>query len=108
MENTKWDACMKICEDEPAWGLLKIRDKKNYFQEYIANLKKEIQMQKKAKTEANKVLFMKMLREHKNLTSDCKMHKVQYDFITDPRWRLLEGIEKQNAFQEYLDKLALK
>lgn len=40
MENTKWDACMKICEDEPAWGLLKIRDKKNYYQEYIANLKK--------------------------------------------------------------------
>jgi hypothetical protein len=30
-----------------------------------------------------------MLREHKNLTSDCKMHKIQYDFITDPRWRIL-------------------
>lgn len=34
--------------------------------------------------------FLKMLRENKTLTSDCKMHKIAYDFITDPRWRLLD------------------
>ena len=60
-------------------------------------------MEKKAKTEANKIQFIKMMREHKNLTSDCKMHKVQFEFITDPRWRLLEGIDKENAFQQYMD-----
>lgn len=92
--NTKWDACMKICEDEPVWGLLKISEKKKYFQQYVGNVKKQNELQKKVKTEANKVQFLKMLKEHKKLTSDCKMHKVQYDFITDPRWRMLDGIEK--------------
>lgn len=33
------------------------------------------------------------------------MHKVQYDFITDPRWRILEGNDKENAFQDYMDEL---
>lgn len=49
-----------------------------------------------------------MLREHKNLTSDCKMHKIQYDFITDPRWRILEGVDKENTFQDYMDELYVK
>ena len=48
-----------------------------------------------------------MLKQHKNLTSDCKMHKVQFEFITDPRWRLLEGIDKENAFQQYMDELLI-
>lgn len=39
--NTKWDACMKICEDEQAWGLLKISEKKKYFQQYVGNVKKQ-------------------------------------------------------------------
>ena len=30
-----------------------------------------------------------MLRENKKLTSECKMHKIAYDFMADPRWRLL-------------------
>ena len=46
-----------------------------------------------------------MLKENKNLTSDCKMHRVAYDFMTDPRWRLLEEHEKENAFQGYMDEL---
>lgn len=46
-----------------------------------------------------------MLRENKNLNSDCKMHKVAYDFITDPRWRLLDEHERENTFQNYLDEL---
>lgn len=88
--STKWDACMKLCEDDDRWQLLKISDKKKYFNEYINELKKISQKEKKAKTEVNKNQFLKMLREHKNLTSDCKMHKIAYDFIADPRWRLLD------------------
>ena len=44
---------------------------------------------KKEKTEQNKVLFMKMLRENKTLTSDTKMFKVAGDLAADSRWRLL-------------------
>lgn len=29
--NTKWDSCAKICEDDERWNLLKISDKKRYF-----------------------------------------------------------------------------
>ena len=38
--NTKWDACIKLCEDDPRWTLLKISDKKRYYLEYVADLKK--------------------------------------------------------------------
>lgn len=31
------------------------------------------------------------------------MHKVAYDFMADPRWRLLEEHERENTFQAYLD-----
>ena len=31
-----------------------------------------------------------MLRENKTLTSDCRMHRVAFDFLADPRWRLLD------------------
>ena len=36
------------------------------------------------------------------------MHKVQFDFITDPRWRMLDGVDKENAFQDYMDELLVK
>lgn len=29
--NTKWDACIKLCEDDDRWQLLKISDKKKYY-----------------------------------------------------------------------------
>ena len=38
--NTKWDACIKLCEEDDRWQLLKISDKKKYYLEYIAELKK--------------------------------------------------------------------
>jgi hypothetical protein len=31
-----------------------------------------------------------------------------YDFMTDPRWRLLEEHERENTFQNYMDELAQK
>lgn len=56
----------------------------------------------------SKNAFLKMLSENTTLTSDCKMHKVAYDFLADPRWRLLEEHERENAFQQYMDELAQK
>jgi hypothetical protein len=49
-----------------------------------------------------------MLKEAKFLTSESKMHKVAYDFLTDPRWRLLDEIDKENTFQDYIDDLMVK
>ena len=49
-----------------------------------------------------------MLKENKNLNSDCKMHKIAYDFMTDPRWRLLDEHDRENTFQNYMDELAHK
>lgn len=38
--NTKWDVCIKLCEDDQRWNLLKMSDKKKYFTQYIGELKK--------------------------------------------------------------------
>ena len=87
---------------------MKISDKKRYYLEYISELKKVSDKEKKAKNEVNKSAFLKMLKENKSLNSDCKMHKIAYDFLTDPRWRLLEEHERENAYQGYMDELAQK
>ena len=29
--STKWDACIKLCEDDDRWQLLKISEKKRYY-----------------------------------------------------------------------------
>lgn len=60
--NTKWDACIKLCEDDDRWQLLKISDKKKYYLEYVNELKKASEKEKRAKTEVNKVQFIKMLK----------------------------------------------
>lgn len=60
--NTKWDSCIKLCEDDDRWQLLKVSDKKKYFNEYISELRKVSDQEKKAKTEVNRVQFMKMLK----------------------------------------------
>jgi len=38
--NTKWDICIQLCEDDDRWNLLKMSDKKRYFNDYITELKK--------------------------------------------------------------------
>lgn len=38
--NTKWDSCIKLCEDDDRWNLLKMSDKKKYFLQYVSELKK--------------------------------------------------------------------
>lgn len=48
--NTKWDSCIKLCEDDDRWQLLKISDKKKYYNQYISELKKMDEIEKKAKT----------------------------------------------------------
>jgi hypothetical protein len=34
--NTKWDACITLCEDDDRWNLLKMSEKKKYFNDYIS------------------------------------------------------------------------
>lgn len=51
-----------MCEDDERWTLMKISEKKRLFNDYIVDLKKLNEMQKKAKTEINKTQFLKMLK----------------------------------------------
>lgn len=51
-----------MCEDDPRWDLLKMSDKKKYFNEFLGELKKNVEIEKKAKNEANKQAFLKMLK----------------------------------------------
>ena len=47
--STKWDSCVKLCEEDERWNLLKISDKKRYFNEYIGELRKESDKLKREK-----------------------------------------------------------
>lgn len=59
--NTKWDGCMKLCEEDDRWKAVKISEKKRIFQDYIEELKKQEDLQKRAKLEAHKANFLKLL-----------------------------------------------
>ena len=59
---TKWESCIKMCEDDTRWNLIRISDKKRLFNNYLIDLKKANEMEKRAKTQVNKGQFLKMLK----------------------------------------------
>ena len=38
--NTKWESCIKLCEDDERWDLMRVSDKKRLFNEYIHDCKR--------------------------------------------------------------------
>lgn len=47
--NVKWDACIKLCEEDDRWKVLKISEKKKIYQDYLEEQRKQLDNQKKAK-----------------------------------------------------------
>lgn len=67
---------------------------------------KQEKEENKTKLSMAKEDFMRMLEDHKILTSDIKLWKVQSYLVTDPRWKAIsDEKERENLFQDYLDKL---
>lgn len=102
----KWDDCCNICKDDPRWDLIpSMQDKKALFSEYIGELKKNYDKEKKVKLDHLKESFLKMLMDSTYLNSDSKFHKVTILFAGDQRWKDLDEEERQNVFQSYMDTL---
>jgi pre-mRNA-processing factor 40 len=72
----------------------------------LQELKQQEQEENKTKLGMAKEDFMKMLEEHKISNSDIKFWKVQSYLVTDPRWKAIpDEKERENLFQDYLDRL---
>ena len=102
----KWDHCIKLCEDDQRWSLsLTMNEKKSLFFDYISELKKIENKERRAKLDLQRAAFLKLLTENKNLNSDSKMHKMLIELAGDPRWKNLDEEERESVYQSYMDEL---
>ena len=82
-----------------------ISEKKQIFKDYVQNQKKQERNEVRNRLEIARDNFMKMLEENKTLTSDAKFYKTAQLFMNDGRFKALDDRDRENHFQDYLDKL---
>ncbi|CAK92043.1 unnamed protein product (macronuclear) [Paramecium tetraurelia] len=105
--SVKWDSVVKQLQSDSRWKcIVSISHKKKIYNQYLEEMKKQEKEENKTKFSMAKEDFMKMLEEHKILSSDIKLWKVQSYLVTDARWKAIpDEKERENLFQDYLDKL---
>lgn len=82
-----------------------VSEKKQLFKDYIQQQKKQERNESRNRLEIARENFMRMLEDHKSLNSDSKFYKTAHMFINDPRYKALDERDRENCFQDYLDKL---
>jgi len=75
--SVKWDSVVKQLQSDSRWKCIgSISHKKKIYNQYLEEMKKQEKEENKTKLSMAKEDFMKMLEEHKILSSDIKLWKV--------------------------------
>ena len=102
----KWEQVNNLLKNEERFHVIKtMKEKRQIFQDYISQVKKEERNEARKKLENNKDIFKRMLIESNVLTSDKSFSFVQQLFSSDPRWKALDEKDRENLVQDYLDEL---
>lgn len=102
----KWEQVNNFLKNEERFHVIKtMKEKRQIFQDYISQVKKEERNEARKKLENNKDIFKRMLIESNVLTSDKSFSFVQQLFSSDPRWKALDEKDRENLVQDYLDEL---
>ena len=102
----RWDQAHQLLMSDDRYKVIKsVSGKKQLFKEYVQQQKKLERNEVRNRLEQARENFMKMLDENKTFNSDAKFHKTAHLFANDPRYKALEERDRENCFQDYLDKL---
>lgn len=105
-----WDQAMRVIINDKRYGALKsLAERRQAFNEYSAQRKKQETEEKRLKQKRDREEFVKMLEECKELTSTMRWSKAVSLFEIDQRFHAIErGREREELFEDYVLNLERK
>ncbi|XP_071724336.1 LOW QUALITY PROTEIN: pre-mRNA-processing protein 40B-like [Rutidosis leptorrhynchoides] len=102
-----WDQAMRAIINDRRYGALKsLGERKQVFNEFIVQKKKQDAEERWTKQKKAREDFRKMLEECKELTSTSKLSKALVIFENDERFKAVEREkDRRDLFDDYLDEL---
>ncbi|PIA57043.1 hypothetical protein AQUCO_00600043v1 [Aquilegia coerulea] len=105
-----WDQAMRIIVNDKRYGALKtLGEKKQAFNEYLGQRKKQEAEERRIKQKKAREEFTKMLEESKELTSSTRWSKAISMFEEDERFKAVERPrDREDLFESYIVELQKK
>ncbi|XP_077253317.1 pre-mRNA-processing protein 40A isoform X2 [Tasmannia lanceolata] len=105
-----WDQAMRVIINDKRYGALKtLGERKQAFNEYLAQRKKQELEERRIKQKKAREDFTKMLEESKELTSSTRWSKAVTIFEDDERFTAVERPrDREDLFESYLVELQKK
>ncbi|XP_021714834.1 pre-mRNA-processing protein 40A-like isoform X1 [Chenopodium quinoa] len=105
-----WDQAMRVIVNDKRYGALKtLGERKQAFNEYLGQRKKQEAEERRLRQKKAKEEFTKMLEESEVLTSSMKWSKAITMFEDDERFKAVEKPkDRQELFENYLVELQKK
>ncbi|KAF6159715.1 hypothetical protein GIB67_029973 [Kingdonia uniflora] len=104
-----WEQAMRLIINDKRYGALKsLGERKQAFNEYLGQRKKQDAEEKRIKSRKAREGFTKMLEESKDLTSNTRWSKAITIFEEDERFKSVGARDRQDLFEDYLVELQKK
>ncbi|KAH9603745.1 hypothetical protein KSS87_009057, partial [Heliosperma pusillum] len=105
-----WEQTMRLIINDKRYGALKsLGERKQAFNEYLIQKRKQEAEERRARNKKAKEDFRKMLEECSELTSTTRWSKAVIMFGDDERFKAIERArDREDLFQEYLFELEEK
>ncbi|XP_058769597.1 pre-mRNA-processing protein 40A-like isoform X2 [Vicia villosa] len=105
-----WDRAMRLIINDKRYGALKsLGERKQAFNEYLIQRKKQEGEEKRMRHKKAKEDFRKMLEESTELTSSTRYSKAVVIFENDERFKAVERErDREDMFESFLEKLSNK
>ncbi|XP_062019467.1 pre-mRNA-processing protein 40A-like [Rosa rugosa] len=105
-----WDRAMRVIINDKRYGALKtLGERKQAFNEFVAQRKKQEVEERRIKQKKAREDFTKMLEECSELTSSTRWGKLESIFENDERFKAVERErDRRDLFDSYLEELQKK
>ncbi|KAL8165977.1 hypothetical protein V2J09_007476, partial [Rumex salicifolius] len=105
-----WDQAMRVIINDKRYGALKtLGERKQAFNEYLGQRKKQEAEERRIRQKKAKEEFTKMLEESEELTSSTKWSKAITMFEDDERFKAVERArDREDLFENYMVDLQKK
>ncbi|KAG8364185.1 hypothetical protein BUALT_Bualt19G0100700 [Buddleja alternifolia] len=102
-----WDQAMRVIINDRRYGALRtLGERKQTFNEFVGQMKKQEAEEKRARNKKVREDFKKMLEESKDLTSSTRWSKAISMFEKDERFQAVERVkDREDLFDDHLEDL---
>nr|XP_048336341.1 pre-mRNA-processing protein 40A isoform X2 [Ziziphus jujuba var. spinosa] len=105
-----WDRAMRVIINDKRYGVLKtLGDRKQAFNEFLIQRKKQDAEERRMKQKKAREEFKKMLEESTELTSSMRWGKAESLFESDERFKAVErDRDRRDLFENHVEELRKK